>query len=285
MSYRHIDNLYKNQDILLFKECYATEKIHGSSAHVSWKNSKVSFFSGGVDHLNFINLFDKDFLIEKFTELDRQEITIFGEVYGGKCQGMSGTYGKNLKFVAFEVKIDDIWLCVPDAENVSVSLGFNFVPYIKCSTEIEDLTNIRNAPSEQSLKCGIIGPKKREGVVLRPLIEVRKNNNERIIVKYKNDDFIETKTIKNVDERDLEILKQANDIAEEWVTEMRLAHVLDNFPNYGIEQTGDIIRVMVEDVERESEGEIIKSKKARQAIGKRTATMFKERLKNKLGVE
>ena len=32
MSYMHIDNLYKNQDILLFKECYALEKIHGTSA-------------------------------------------------------------------------------------------------------------------------------------------------------------------------------------------------------------------------------------------------------------
>ena len=29
MGYIHIGNLYKDQEILLFKECYALEKIHG----------------------------------------------------------------------------------------------------------------------------------------------------------------------------------------------------------------------------------------------------------------
>ena len=29
MGYAHIENLYKCQDILMFRECYATEKIHG----------------------------------------------------------------------------------------------------------------------------------------------------------------------------------------------------------------------------------------------------------------
>ena len=51
MGYLHIDNLYKNQDILMFKECYAMEKIHGTSAHVSFKavpdqQATVGFFSG-----------------------------------------------------------------------------------------------------------------------------------------------------------------------------------------------------------------------------------------------
>jgi len=71
MGYMHIDNLYKNQDILMFKECYACEKIHGTSAHVSWKNGKLSFFSGGVEYLEFVNLFDQEKLTDKFTELMR----------------------------------------------------------------------------------------------------------------------------------------------------------------------------------------------------------------------
>jgi len=282
MAYRHIDNLYKNQDILLFKECYATEKINGASAHVSWKDSKVSFFSGGVEHLSFVNLFDKNELVKKFTELGIPKIVIYGEAYGGKCQGMRKTYGDKLKFVAFEVKIDDLWLNVPNAEDVAKSLGFDFVPYVKCSTNIEGLNAIMLAPSEQSVKCGITEPRKREGVVLRPLIEVRKNNGERIIVKHKNDDFIETKTPRKVNEEDLKTLKQANEIAEEWVTEMRLSHVLDKFPGAGMEKTGEIVKAMIEDVERESEGEIVKSREARKSIGKRTASMFKERLKKSL---
>jgi len=36
----HIGNLYKERDILLFKRCYASEKVHGTSAHVSIKVDK-----------------------------------------------------------------------------------------------------------------------------------------------------------------------------------------------------------------------------------------------------
>ena len=279
MAYRHIDNLYKNQDILLFKECFASEKIHGTSAHVSWKDSKVSLFSGGVEHLSFLDLFDMDILAMNFIRLNMPEVIIYGEAYGGKCQRMSSTYGKDLRFVAFEVKIGNIWLCVPDAEGIVKAFNLDFVPYEKCSTSINELNRQRDLPSIQAQKCGITEPKKREGVVLRPLVEFRKNNGARIIAKHKNDDFMETKTPREVSKEDLRVLQRASDIAEEWVTEMRLSHVLDNFPNAGIEKTGDIIKSMIEDVERESEGEIIKSKQARKAISKRTANMFKDRLK------
>ena len=56
MSYLHIDNLYKAQEILLFKECYAMEKIHGTSAHISFNSGNVKFFSGGCKHGEFIKL-------------------------------------------------------------------------------------------------------------------------------------------------------------------------------------------------------------------------------------
>lgn len=46
MAYLHIENLYKARDIMLFRECYAMEKIHGTSAHVGW-NGSLYFFSGG----------------------------------------------------------------------------------------------------------------------------------------------------------------------------------------------------------------------------------------------
>lgn len=282
MSYMHIDNLYKNQDILMFKRCYAMEKIHGTSTHITWKDNRVSLFSGGVDHLAFSNLFDLEKLKETFEQMNRLEVRIYGEAYGGKCQGMSETYGKDLRFVSFETKIENTWLCVPDAEKVAIHFGLDFVPYNECSTDIDELNKQRDLPSYQSVKCGIVGPKKREGVVLRPLIELRKNNGERIISKHKNDDFAETRTPREVSEKDLEILTQANEIADEWVTEMRLTHVLEQFPDASIEQTGDIIKAMIEDVEREAEGEIVKSRKVRKAISRNTALMFKQRLKNQL---
>jgi len=283
MSYLHIKNLYADQDILMFKEVYASEKIHGTSAHVSWKDSKVSFFSGGVEHLGFLNLFNEDDLSERFIDLGVDEIIIFGEAYGGKCQGMSATYGKELRFVAFEVKIGKTWLSQPDSEGIANSLGLDFVSYEKCSTDIEELDRQRDLPSAQSVKCGIDGPKKREGVVLRPLIEVTKNNGKRIIAKHKADDFMETKTPRKVTEEDLKILKQANDIAEEWVTVNRLNNIVSHLPSdLDVTKTGNYIKIMIEDVRREGGEEVIMSKAAEKAIGKKTAQLIKLTLQGKL---
>lgn len=107
MSYLHIDNLYKNQDILLFKKCYALEKIHGTSAHVGWSEGKLSYFSGGGSHELFVKLFDAGKLTEKFTALGYQKVTVFGELYGGKLQGMRHVYGEQQKFVVFDVKVGE----------------------------------------------------------------------------------------------------------------------------------------------------------------------------------
>ena len=54
MAYMHIDNLYKAQEILAFKECYALEKIHGTSAHIYWSGETLRLFAGGVSHEGFV---------------------------------------------------------------------------------------------------------------------------------------------------------------------------------------------------------------------------------------
>lgn len=281
MSYMHIDNLYKNQDILLFKECYAMEKIHGTSAHISWNDGEIKFFSGGTKHDDFVKLFD-GLLQDKFYALGQNKVVVYGEAYGGKCQGMSVTYGKDLRFVAFEVKIDDSWLNVPVAENICKDLGLDFVHYVRVPTDIETLNLQRDSWSIQSVKNGIEGLHKREGIVLRPVIEVTKNNGSRIIAKHKSEEFQETKTPRSTDKDKLQVMAKAEEIAEEWVTPMRLTHVLQSFPEAGIEQTGAIISAMIEDVEREAKDEIIESSDARRAIGRKTAIMFKDRLKESL---
>jgi len=280
MSYLHIDNLYKDQTILMFKEVYALEKIHGSSAHVSWKDGVVNFFAGGTDHASFVNLFDAFCLPSKFQEIfmGHPHVIVYGEAYGGKCQGMKETYGPDLRFVAFDVKVDDSWLNVPNAEAVARKLGLDFVHYVKVSTDLENLDAQRDAVSVQMGKNGIMGAKPREGIVLRPLIELIKNNGERIICKHKGDAFQETKTKREVDPDKAIILAEAEAIADEWVTPMRLTHVLQGFKEIDITITGDVIKAMLEDVTREAKGEIVESKDAMRAIGKKTAILFKQHL-------
>jgi hypothetical protein len=281
MGYMHIENLYKNQDILLFKECYAMEKIHGTSAHISWNNSEVHFFAGGEKHENFVKLFDVENLRSKFLELGHEKITVYGEAYGGRCQGMSKTYGKELRFVAFDVKVDECWLNVPNAEQIAQFLSLDFVAYAKTTTDIEELNRHRDLPSFQAVKNGIKDTHKREGIVIRPLIEVIKNNGARIIAKHKAEEFQEIKTPRNIGDK-LQVLTEADAIAEEWVTPMRLNHILQKFPDAGMEQTSAIIAAMIEDVEREGVDEIVISPSVRKTIGRRTALMFKELMKKKL---
>lgn len=284
MGYLHINNLYKNQEILLFKECYALEKIHGTSAHISFTLEKgLKFFSGGENYPNFVALFNQEELISKFKEYGKDNITLFGEAYGGKQQGMKATYGDKLKFVVFDVQIGDYWCTVPLAEQITKMIGLEFVDYVKISTELTDIDKERDKDSVQAIRNGMGDGKKREGVVLRPLIELQHSNGGRVICKHKRIDFQETKTSREVVPLDqLKILEEANLIAEEWVTGMRLNHVLDKIPDLSIEKTGTVIKAMLDDILREGKGEIKWSKQASTAVSKKTASMFKEYLNNQL---
>jgi len=286
MGYLHIDNLYKDQTILLFKECYAMEKIHGTSAHISWKFSEkiIHFSSGGEKHDNFVALFNENFLKSKFQEIFPDiDVVIFGEAYGGKQQGMSHTYGKELRFIGFDVKVGDNWLDVPNAQDVCYQFGVEFVHYNKIDVTLENLTALRDMYSIQAVRNGMGYDHKREGIVCRPLVEMRLNNGARVICKYKPDEQMETKTKREISPEALKVLEDAKAIAEEWVTNLRLEHVLQKFPtDVNMESMGEVIKAMVEDVYREGREEIIESKEASKAIGNKTVQLFKQKLNNKL---
>ena len=300
----------------MFRECYALEKIHGTSANLTFKYEngswKLVFFSGGEKYENFVKLFNVDELIAKFTAssfpIDR-EVTIFGEAYGGKCQGMSHTYGKDLKFIGFDVKVGDRWLDVTKAEKVCNDLGIEFVAYEKCSlvkvenqkneagetlwgdeykivvTNLDEINKQRDLPSVQAKRNGILEDKPREGVVLRPINEFTLNNGSRVIVKHKGDAFRETASPRVVDDpTKLKVLSDAQAVADEWVTQMRLEHVLDKLPKSDnpMGQIPQLIKAMTEDILREGAGEIVDSKEVRGAIGKKTVELFKAFLKTNI---
>lgn len=286
MGYLHISNLYKSQTILLFKEAYAMKKIHGTSTHIGWKfeSKDVRYSSGGESNVAFAALFNKEFLQAKFAEIFPDvDVTIYGEAYGGKQQGMSHTYGKVLKFIGFDVHVGDVWLNVPNAEDVCGQFGLEFVSYQKIEVNLENLTKYRDVDSVQAIRNGMGAGKKREGIVLRPLIEMKTNNGERVICKYKPDEQIETKTKREINPEQLKILEDAKAISEEWAVNLRLEHILQKFPNdVNMESMGDIIKAMIEDVYREGKGEIIESKEASKAIGQKTVQLFKQKLQNRL---
>lgn len=287
MGYLHIDNLYKAQEILAFRTCYALEKIHGTSAHVRWLTGRLKFFSGGESHDRFVALFHHDQLMTQFSSqfTSSDAVTIYGEAYGGKQQGMSSTYGKSLKFIAFDVQINERWLAVPQAAELVTHLGLEFVDYVEIPTTQEALDAERDKPSTQALRNGIVEPKLREGIVLRPPFEVLLNNGRRVIAKYKRVEFSERgHPDVPCDPTRRALLDGANTIALEWVTPMRLEHVIDTILSTRDHKTIDlhdiplVIRTMLDDIHREASGEIVESTPACKAIGQRTVHLFKHRV-------
>ena len=277
MGYMHIDNLYKNIEILMFKECYALEKIHGTSANVTWKDEQVVLHSGGEKHSRFELLFDIEKLKSKFQELFDGDVILFGEAYGGKQQGMSETYGKELKFIVFDVKVGDTWLNVINAEDVAKKFELEFVSYNQIPCDLTYISRERDTISIQAKRNGIKEDKPREGIVIRPLEECTNNRGNRIIVKHKGDEFMETKTKREVNPEKVKILKESNAIADEWVTPMRLNHVLDKLGNPNdMKETKNVITAMIEDVYREAKGEIEESQNVKKSIGIKTVALYKK---------
>jgi hypothetical protein len=192
--------------------------------------------------------------------------------------GMRETYGDALRFIAFDVRVGETWLSVPDAAQVVAGLGLEFVPFVEVSTDLTDLDRERDAPSIVAQRRGCGDTRPREGVVLRPPVEVTLNNGNRIVAKHKRPSFSERATPqKIVDAAKLVVLAEASAIAQEWVTPMRLAHVLDKLPQpIDMTATPRVIAAMVSDVYREGAGEIVESRDATTAIGRRTAGLFRD---------
>lgn len=297
MAYmNHINNLYnpKGQDIFLFKEAWALEKIDGTGAKLVLRNNvdtllpEVQYHSGGASHEMFVKLFNDENLKKIFKEVALTSDTVFeiyGEAAGGKIQKMSATYGPNLFFISFGVCVNyKLWLNVPDAESLCNKFGFEFVPYTKVTTDIESLDKAKLAYSQLAIRKGMGDNKIMEGVVLLPLVEMAKNNGDRIICKHKRDEFRETASPKVVvDPNKIKIIQDAENVANEYVVLERLKHILDRIPNHSIEKMGEIIKTMVEDILREGAFEIVDSDAVRKAIGKKTALTYKEYLKNQIG--
>lgn len=271
------------------KECFCLEKVHGTSASLRFltKNiplednsysGTITFFAGGENHEKFLALFDQVSLLNKFIELGHKEVIIFGEAYGGKQQGMKATYGPDLKFICFDVRINNTWLDVPDAEEVAKTLELEFVPYEKVSTNLEELDRQRDLPSEVAARRGMGLDKIREGIVIRPLTEMTDKRGNRIIAKHKCAAFSERATPqKVVDPSKLVVLKEAQAVADEWVTPNRMKNAQSHFSDseWDISNLGKIIKYIQEDIFREGSGEIVQNPDLYKAIARKTAEVFK----------
>lgn len=294
MGYAKITNLYKCQDIQLFRECWAMEKIHGSSGSITVSLSDsgelvTSYLTGGASHVlveqifNATELSKAEVVKEILASQNAKELTVYGELYGGSMQKMAHRYGPTLKFVGFDVEFTSsagksYFLNIPDAEKICLQVGIEFIHYVRSATDTDTLNALRDEPSVQAKRNGIEGDQPREGIVCRPLVEMLDSFGERVVAKHKQDSERETKAPRVVGEK-LAVLEEAQAVADEWVTETRLQHVLDKLPQgIGIDKTVDVIKAMTNDILVEGAGEFVDSKDVRSAVSKKTAALFKEKV-------
>lgn len=170
-----------------------TEKIDGTNIRVHWDGHKV-IYGGRTDNaqiptplmyaLNekFMGTVNEQMFEQKFGETP---VTLYGEGYGPKIQKGGGLYRDEPGFILFDVLIGDVWLQRADVVEIGEAMGIDVVPLVMTGTIQEAVDYVRSQPNCIHSKQ----PKKAEGLVGRPVCEMKDRQGKRIIVKIKADDF------------------------------------------------------------------------------------------------
>jgi len=289
LAYLSIENLYKfvREYPIQWKEekkVWALSKLHGTSSNLIFEaNQPIRFFAGGIKQEPFEALFNKEYLLDIYNrKYFPAKLILYGEAYAGKCMGMSHTYGKDLKYCGFEVRRDHIWLNVPQAEEIIRDFGLDFVFYWRGPNEIEWLDSKRDHPSMQAKKNGILEDRPEEGIVCRAINERMVTSQNRWIFKHKRKEFSEVRTPRIIDDKEFLMMTKAKEVAYEFMTEMRMHHILSKSPEeWNLQRTSEYVKLAIADVKKESEGEVVWSKNIEKSVGGLAVHLFKEYLNKK----
>jgi ATP-dependent RNA circularization protein (DNA/RNA ligase family) len=163
-----------------------TEKVDGTNIRVIWDKNGVGF-GGRTDRAQIpaalLLRLKELFPPEKFKDLP--PLCLYGEGYGAKIQKGGGKYiSDGVDFVLFDVLIDGWWLRYEDVHDIASKLGIQVVPTRCCcgiSGAIAHLDGMKSA----------WGDFLAEGLVLKPVVELKTRAGHRIITKMKQKDFEE----------------------------------------------------------------------------------------------
>lgn len=165
-----------------------SEKVDGTNCRIDWDKEKLRFGGRTENSQMPIYLLEKLqelFPIEKFRTLYPDiPMTLYGEGYGAKIQKGGGNYKSDgVSFVLFDILVDKWWLQRHNLEDIASKLEIEVIPIIGEGT-LESAISI--------IKKGLLskwGNFKAEGLVLKPKIELKNRNGNRIITKVKHGDF------------------------------------------------------------------------------------------------
>ena len=187
------ENIYRNKTVEFLKdlEWEFTEKIDGTNIRIYWDGHKVSYY-GRTDKAQIpsqllnrlIELFggneNEEMFEQKFGETP---VMLIGEGYGAKIQKGGGDYRQDNDFILFDVCLNDKYLSRENVKDIANYFNVDVVPTIMTGKLEDGINYVKSMPNSK------IGIAKAEGLVARPILELRDENNKRIIVKIKCCDF------------------------------------------------------------------------------------------------
>lgn len=187
-----LEGKYRNKTVEYLKDntWEFTEKIDGTNIRVYWDGHKVSYY-GRTDKAQIpaqlmnrlIELFGGDINEEIFEQkFGDKEVLLIGEGYGAKIQN-GGLYRNDNDFILFDVYINGKYISRESVKDIANAFNIDVVPTVMVGKLEDGIEYVKSNPKSK------IGNANSEGLVARPLYELKDENNNRIIVKLKVRDF------------------------------------------------------------------------------------------------
>ena len=187
------ENIYRNETIEFLKdiEWEFTEKIDGTNIRIIWDGHKVSYY-GRTDKAQIpsqlmnrlIELFGGDINEEMFEQkFGDMPVMLIGEGYGAKIQKGGGDYRADNDFILFDVCINGNYQPRESIKEIANYFNIDVVPTIMVGRLQDGVDYVKSKPKSK------IGNADSEGLVARPLKELKDRTGNRIIVKIKVKDF------------------------------------------------------------------------------------------------
>ena len=185
-------------DYLQSNQWEFTEKVDGTNIRVMF-NGRDIVFGGKTDnaqipaHLTnklndtFLTITKRKLLMDMFNkEGEETNVILYGEGFGFKIQGKVGVdYLINeVDFCLFDVKVGYWWLERENVKDIAQKLGLKTPSIVGYGTLHEAIELVKKGFKSSFGKAGA------EGLVLRPVCELKTRSGGRVITKIKVRDFI-----------------------------------------------------------------------------------------------
>lgn len=196
-SKKLIEGKFRNPAVEFLKDTVwiGKEKIDGTNIRIYWDGHTVSY-AGRTDkaeiHKDLAKYIEEKFCTPEAEQMFEQlfsdkEVYLFAEGYGAGIQGVGINYRQDKALILFDVCVNGTYLNMDSVNEIAKAFDIEVVKVL-CEGTLDELVSfVKNSPKSQSAidKDLVI-----EGLVAIPKVELKTQNDKRIIVKIKVKDFL-----------------------------------------------------------------------------------------------